>query len=595
MFSILLTADDVQASEKYVTVTAERLSIYENQNGQLVEMGHLLKGMEYGVIAESGNWLEIQYGDRRAYILKAATTSSDGKSIIKKSGNKKEVGAIEVTEDTTIYDNATGALIPFGVMKKGVSYPVINDLGNWLEVHVAGRIGYIHSSTTKKIFSPADRYFKVVRDNVPIYENRNGTLIEVGRVVKGMDYERVKDIGNWHQIDFGGRTAFVLKQATEPSAGKAVTWQGNVAGKYSLQAKEDATIYDNSTGKLVPFATVKKGISLNVTNMSGNWIETIVGNRKGYIYIGSVTFLPTDVVNPKTVYTYTQMQRDLTILEKMYGDFLEVHTIGQSVDGRHLYAVKLGKGKKEIFINGSHHAREYISTNLVMEKIDQYAYSYARGTKIGAYHTRTVLDDTAIWFVPMVNPDGVSLVQLGHKSAKRPQDVLKMNGGSTNFASWKANVRGVDLNKQYPANWNNLCCNARYPGPENYKGTKALSEPEAKALYDFTLKHNFRAAISYHSSGEILYWYFKQQGSQLQRDEKLARKISNTTGYSMVPKSASGTGGGYSDWFISTQKMPAFTPELSPYAGRQPVPLKNFDRIWKQNVTIGLMVASEMK
>nr|WP_275580448.1 M14 family metallocarboxypeptidase [Metabacillus iocasae] len=289
------------------------------------------------------------------------------------------------------------------------------------------------------------------------------------------------------------------------------------------------------------------------------------------------------------------MERDLGILEKMYSDFLEVHTIGQSVDGRELYAVKLGKGKKEIFINGSHHAREYISTNLVMEKIDQYAYSYAKGTKIGSYHTRTILDDTAIWFVPMVNPDGVSLVQLGHKSAKRPQEVLKMNGGNTNFAAWKANIRGVDLNKQYPANWNNLCCNARYPGPQNYKGTKALSEPETKALYDFTLKHNFRAAISYHSSGEILYWYFKQQGSQLSRDEKLARKVSRATGYSMVPKSASGTGGGYTDWFISSQKMPAFTPEVSPYAGHQPVPLSNFDRIWKQNVTIGLMVANEMK
>ena len=55
--------------------------------------------------------------------------------------------------------------------------------------------------------------------------------------------------------------------------------------------------------------------------------------------------------------------------------------------------------------------------------------------------------------VPMVNPDGVELVLKGEEAAEGKVDVLKINNGNPAFYAWKANIRGVDLNNQYPANW----------------------------------------------------------------------------------------------------------------------------------------------
>src|SRR5699024_9203394 len=124
-----------------------------------------------------------------------------------------------------------------------------------------------------------------------------------------------------------------------------------------------------------------------------------------------------------------------------------------SVDGRNIYAIKLGKGKTEIFMNGSHHAREWLTTNLLMEMIDVYSQAYANNSKVAGYNARQILNNASIWFVPMVNPDGVTLVQKGALSAKRPAEVIRINDGSTNFNRWKANIRGVDLNRQYPADW----------------------------------------------------------------------------------------------------------------------------------------------
>ena len=72
------------------------------------------------------------------------------------------------------------------------------------------------------------------------------------------------------------------------------------------------------------------------------------------------------IVNPNKTYTYTQMGKDITALKKAYPDLVQVKTIGTSEYGKKIYAVGLGKGSANVFINGSHHAREWLTTSLNM-------------------------------------------------------------------------------------------------------------------------------------------------------------------------------------------------------------------------------------
>ena len=74
--------------------------------------------------------------------------------------------------------------------------------------------------------------------------------------------------------------------------------------------------------------------------------------------------------------------------------------------------------------------------------------------------------------VPMVNPDGVDLVLHGPPLMRR-EEVIKINHGSEEFVHWKANIRGVDLNNQYPANWeiDKKRKAPKSPAPRDYPGS----------------------------------------------------------------------------------------------------------------------------
>jgi hypothetical protein len=300
------------------------------------------------------------------------------------------------------------------------------------------------------------------------------------------------------------------------------------------------------------------------------------------------------VVNPNQVYTYEEMEKDIIALQQAYPDLITYKVIGSSEYGRKIYAVSLGKGKSSIFINGSHHAREWLTTSLNMYMIDQYAQAYQNGNKISGYDVKSTLNNTTIWFVPMVNPDGVTLQQYGLKAFPTSvhKDLIKMNDGSTDFKRWKANAKGVDLNRQYAADWADIRFDPGKPYYKNYKGSQPSSAAEVKAILNFVSEIDPEATIAYHSSGEILFWNFHQTGSWYTRDHAYAKQIGNMTGYSLVYPGANPSGGGFTDWFIIAYKRPGFTPEIARYVVETSPPVSEFGRVWTQNKGVGLYVAN---
>ncbi len=300
-----------------------------------------------------------------------------------------------------------------------------------------------------------------------------------------------------------------------------------------------------------------------------------------------------NIVNPNQVYSYTVMQRDIERLAKGYPDLVSSESLGQTAYGRQLWAVKLGRGESVLFLNGSHHAREWMTSALLMKMIDTYAQAYYSNGQIADYNVRSLLDEVSIWVVPMVNPDGVTLSQQGTAGlpVNLAQTLRRYNGNSTNFNRWKANMQGIDLNRQYPASWNTIQDAVKYPWYQNYKGQKPGQAPEVQAMMDFTHKVDPEVTISYHSSGEIIFWHFNTLNSNLTRDKTMARTLGNLTGYSLVTPQKNPSGGGYKDWFIQEYGRPGFTIEIADYAGESSVPLRQFSGIWSENKEVGLYSA----
>lgn len=301
----------------------------------------------------------------------------------------------------------------------------------------------------------------------------------------------------------------------------------------------------------------------------------------------------TNIVNPNQVYSYNLMKRDIERLVQEYPDLVTAESLGKSPYGRDLWAVKLGRGDSVLFLNGSHHAREWMTTSLLMKMLDTYAQSYKANGKIGGYDVRSLLDEVSIWFVPMVNPDGVTLSQQGTAGlpASLAQTLRKLNGNSTNFTRWKANMQGIDLNRQYPANWSTIKNSGSGPWYHDYKGKKPAEATEVQMMMKLTERIDPEVTISYHSSGEIIFWNFNTLKSNLNRDKTIARTLGSLTGYSLVAPEKNPSGGGYKDWFIQKYGRPGFTIEIASYAGETNVPLSQFNKIWSENKEVGLYSA----
>ena len=298
-------------------------------------------------------------------------------------------------------------------------------------------------------------------------------------------------------------------------------------------------------------------------------------------------------VNPNQTYTYDEMTADIKTLGMAYPELITYKSLGKTPFGRELWAVGVGRGDATLFINSSHHAREWLTTNITMEMIDQYSEAYVNNTKIDGYSAKNLLDEVTIWFVPMVNPDGVTLQQSGLSAfpAWSHQSLIKMNDGSKNFKRWKANAQGIDLNRQYPAGWTSRL--VKQPAYMNYPGKRALEAPEAAKLAAFTHWVDPEITVSYHSSGRILYWNYKVKASNYNRDYTIARKVGEMTGYSLVMPKSTPAGGGYKDWFIETYGRPALTPEISYYVNNTNPPISVFPEEWRRNKAVGLYLAQE--
>ncbi len=300
-----------------------------------------------------------------------------------------------------------------------------------------------------------------------------------------------------------------------------------------------------------------------------------------------------DVVDTDIDYTYEIMERDIAGLKARY-PFIEVGVAGESVLGKKLYYIKLGDGPNQVFYNGAHHSLEWITTPLLMKFTENFLKSYTDGKNIRGYDLEQIWDNSSIYIMPMVNPDGVDLV-LDGLSTDNPyyNELIDWNNGSSDFSQvWQANIRGVDLNHNYPARWDEskereIAMGITGPGPTRYGGPFPLSEPETETVTEFVKNHNFRLVLAYHTQGEVIFWQFEDLQPPVAKT--IGDMFSKASGYRLAEITGIGAYAGMKDWFIQEYRRPGYTIEAG--LGKNPLPISQFDKIYNDNEEL-LLLAS---
>lgn len=305
---------------------------------------------------------------------------------------------------------------------------------------------------------------------------------------------------------------------------------------------------------------------------------------------GLKVIVPLNVALATSEISYTNLLTNLISegLAARY-PFLNRFSYGRSVMGRSLNGIQIGNGKNQLMVNASHHANEWITTPLLLRFTENYAKAISKDGKIGAYDAKKLFDKTALTVLPLVNPDGVDLVTGAIPDTSPVYESAEgLNYPRLPFPSgWKANISGTDLNLNYPAGWE-IAKKIKYeqgftsPAPRDFVGDYPLSAPESRAVYNLTLRNSFLLTLSYHTQGKTIYWKYADYLPEY--SEEIARFFSEQSGYSYEETPFASGNAGYKDWFIKKYNRPGYTIEAG--AGINPLPLSQFDEIYKDNLGI---------
>ncbi len=271
--------------------------------------------------------------------------------------------------------------------------------------------------------------------------------------------------------------------------------------------------------------------------------------------------------------TYQEMLDNLDAMHEQYPNLVsERAPIGSILthEDRPIYWMRISdnpntdEGEPEVFYNALHHAREPNGLSQIIYYMWYLLERYDTDPEV-----QYLLDNTEMYFVPMINPDGYIYNETSNPSGG---GLWRKNMRDNNTSGeFEENEDGVDLNRNYGYEWaHDDYGSSGNPGSAVYRGPSAFSEPELQNVRDFCNDHEFKIALNYHTYGNLLIypWGYADDTADpifviiseaLNRENKyLAGTGSETVGYAV--------NGVSDDWMFgeSVTKPPIFslTPEV---------------------------------
>lgn len=189
--------------------------------------------------------------------------------------------------------------------------------------------------------------------------------------------------------------------------------------------------------------------------------------------------------------TRAEIEARMNDLELARPDLAEVIDIGDSIQGRDIFAIKItsstGSNKPAVVLNYTQHAREWISAASGIYLADYLVNNYGIDS-----NTTALMDAVEFYIIPISNPDGYEYTWSSNRLWRKNR---RNNGNGTT---------GVDLNRNWGRGWGGEGSSGSGDS-DIYRGTSAFSEPETQALRDLMLSlPNFAAHMDVHSYSQLV-------------------------------------------------------------------------------------------
>jgi len=233
-------------------------------------------------------------------------------------------------------------------------------------------------------------------------------------------------------------------------------------------------------------------------------------------------------------HTLDEIYSQLADWQEMYPQYIKLDTIGYSTNEHiPLIAAKISdnpavqEDEPRILLIGQHHAEEILGVEIVLSVMRELLENATQSQRFRAY-----IQNTELWFLPTINPEGLNVVMSGMDVTYRKNLTDNNHNGEFDYEPGIGmDIDGVDINRNYDFCW--IHGDSLYEGDyDYYRGPDAFSEKETQAVANFALDQHFLYSFSYHSarSGEpeIIYypWNFENTGKK-PPDFDVIRNVAN--------------------------------------------------------------------
>lgn len=292
----------------------------------------------------------------------------------------------------------------------------------------------------------------------------------------------------------------------------------------------------------------------------------------GGVQTGSTAFSPSTPTNFNLgtmagFYTYQEFLDELDEMASLYPNLISpkapISTF-TTHENRPIHWVRISdnpnvdENENEVMYSAIHHAREPVSLTQTIFYMWYLLENYGTNAEV-----TYLLDNTELYFVPMINPDGYIHNEVNTPGGGGMHRKNKRSVGSTN--------PGVDLNRNYSYHWNETGTTPNVNG-DTYAGTNAFSEPETQAIKWFCENHDFEFAHNAHSYGNLLLFPLGWETAPIAADhdyftafsehQVMFNNFNNMKSSGLYPAAGDSDDWMYADDLATKPKIYALTPEV---------------------------------
>ena len=323
------------SSQKGVLVNISSvLRVRSEANGNSEILGFLTNGCNVNILGESGNWYNISYNGKNAYVSKEyVKITSENNS----QSNSNDNNSSQASEDKI--DNKNGQVVNvhsglnvrsgastssgiIGSLSNGSNVTILGESGNWYKIKYGTSTGYVSKEYIKASGESSNSNTENNSNNSNAGSNesnssgetsiaksgkvvnvqsalnvRNGASTSsriIGSLSNGSNVTILGESGNWYKIKYGNSTGYVSKDYVKTSEESSNSNTGNNASSSSGESSS------NKSGKVVNVHSslnVRSGASANssvigslangsnvtIVGESGSWYKIKYGNTTGYV------------------------------------------------------------------------------------------------------------------------------------------------------------------------------------------------------------------------------------------------------------------------------------------------------------------------